>query len=152
VNLFEAEVSYDESDPAGYRGGGRRLGQELGAQQVAFNLFELPAGEALCPYHYEAGQEEWIVVLSGRLVLRTPDGEQEMGPWDCYFCPDGEAGLHKTSNPFDEPCRFVIWSNTSNPGVAIYPDSDKVGVWPPDKLFPLTAAVDYYAGEIGPAN
>lgn len=148
MNLFEAELEYDDADPAGYRGGASRLGQELGGQQIAFNVFELPASEALCPYHWEAGQEEWIIVLSGRLLLRTPEGEQEMGPWDCYFCPGDEAGAHKTSNPFDEPCRFVIWSNTSHPGVAVYPDSDKVGVWPPDKLFPLTAAVDYYAGEV----
>jgi uncharacterized cupin superfamily protein len=148
VNLFEAEIQYDDADPAGYRGGAVRVWRELAAQQIAFNLFELPPGEALCPYHYEPGQEEWIIVLSGRLVLRTPDGEQELGPWDCYFCPDGEAGLHKTSNPFAEPCRFVIWSNRTNPGAAVYADSNKIGVWPPDKLFRITDAVDYYDGEV----
>ncbi|HEY2326423.1 MAG TPA: cupin domain-containing protein [Gaiellaceae bacterium] len=148
MNLFDAEVKYEDEDPVGYRGGGLRVWRELGAEQIAFNLFELPPGEALCPYHYEPGQEEWIIVLSGRLLLRAPDGEQEMGPWDCYFCPDGEAGGHKTSNPFDEPCRFVIWSNVTLPGAAVYPDSGKVGVWPPDKLFRLTDAVDYYDGEL----
>ena len=148
MNLFDAELEYDENDPAGDRGGGLRVWREIGAQQIAFNLFELPPGEALCPYHYEPGQEEWIIVLSGRLMLRTPEGEQEMGPWDCYFCPDGEAGLHKTTNTFDEPCRFVIWSNITNPGAAVYPDSNKIGVWPPDLLFRMSDAVGYYDGEL----
>ena len=35
----------------------------------------------------------------------------------------------------------------ADPGAAIYPDSDKVGVFPPSKLFRLGDAVDYFEGE-----
>ncbi len=147
MNLFDAEVNFDEDVPPGYLAGDRRLAPELGGQQIAFNIFELPSGQSLCPYHYEDGCEEWIIVLTGRLMLRTADGEQEMGPWDCAFCPAGEAGAHKTSNPFDEPCRLVIWSNSLDPAIAIYPDSNKVGIWPPDKLFRLSDAVLYSTDE-----
>jgi hypothetical protein len=28
-----------------------------------------------------------------------------------------------------------------------YPDSEKVGAWPPGKLFRLSDAVDYFTGE-----
>ena len=38
-------------------------------------------------------------------------------------------------------------SNKGDPGVAIYPDSDKVGAFPPEKLFRLGDAVDYLDGE-----
>jgi hypothetical protein len=31
--------------------------------------------------------------------------------------------------------------------VAVYPDSDKIGVWPPGKLFRAGDAVDYWEGE-----
>jgi hypothetical protein len=38
-------------------------------------------------------------------------------------------------------------SNKGDPGVAIYPDSDKVGVFPPNELFRRGDAVDYWEGE-----
>ena len=31
--------------------------------------------------------------------------------------------------------------------MAVYPDSSKVGFWPPGKLFRLDDAVDYWDGE-----
>ena len=39
-------------------------------------------------------------------------------------------------------------SNKCDPGAAVYPDSDKVGIFPPNKLFRLGDAVDYWDGEL----
>ena len=39
-------------------------------------VYELPPGQSICPYHYELGDEEWLIVLAGRPTLRTPEGEQ----------------------------------------------------------------------------
>jgi uncharacterized cupin superfamily protein len=148
VNLFELELGFDEGDPPGYHTAYRRLAPELGGSKVAFNVFELPPGQSVCPYHYECGEEEWIIVLTGRPTLRTPEGERELGPWDCAYCPAGEEGGHKVTNHGAEPARIVIWSNRSNPGTTVYPDSGKVGAWPPGKLFRLADAVDYFDGEV----
>jgi uncharacterized cupin superfamily protein len=87
-------------------------------------------------------------VLTGRPTLRTPDGERELAPWDCAFCPAGEEGAHKVTNRTGENARIAIWSNRSHPGTTIYPDSNKVGAWPPGKLFRLDDAVDYFEGEV----
>lgn len=148
MNLFEAELNVNESDPDGYRTNDRRLAPELGGKQIAFNVFEMAPGQSVCPYHYEDGCEEWIIVLSGSLTIRTPEGEHELGPWDCYFCPAGEAGAHKVTNPGDKPCRIVIWSNYLSPATAVYPDSNKLGAWPIDKLFRISSAVEYFDGEL----
>jgi uncharacterized cupin superfamily protein len=148
VNLFDAELELDDDDPPGYEASSLRLAPLLGAQQVAFNVFELPPGESLCPYHYEDGCEEWIIVLTGTPTLRTPDGEQKLRPWDCAFCPAGEPGAHKVTNRSDEPARIVIWSNRLEVATACYPDSQKVGAWPPGKQFRLADAVDYFDGEL----
>jgi uncharacterized cupin superfamily protein len=113
-------------------------------------VYGIPPGQSICPYHYECGEEEWLIVLEGRATLRTPAGEQELGPWDCAFFPAGEEGAHKVTNNTDEPIRVCIWSNRNAVGVAVYPDSDKVGAWPPGKLFRLTDAVDYWDGEVPP--
>ncbi|HET7137142.1 MAG TPA: cupin domain-containing protein [Gaiellaceae bacterium] len=148
MNVYDVELQFDEDDPPGYHTAYLRAALVLGGEKIAFNVFELPAGQSVCPYHYECGEEEWIVVLTGRPTLRTPDGEQELGPWDCVFCPPGEAGAHKVTNHGDEPARIVIWSDRTTPGTSVYPDSQKVGAWPPGKLFRLADAVDYFDGEV----
>jgi uncharacterized cupin superfamily protein len=147
VNLFDVELQLDEDDAPGYGVSYLRVGPLLGAEQLGLSVYELPPGQSICPYHYEVGFEEWLVVLSGRPTLRTPEGERELRPWDCAFFPDGEAGAHKVTNRTDETLRVAMLSNTGDPGVAVYPDSDKVGVWPPGKLFRLGDAVDYWDGE-----
>ena len=52
------------------------------------------------------------------------------------------------TNHGDEPARIVIWSNRTDPATTIYPDSNKVGAWPPGKLFRLDDAVEYFDGEV----
>ena len=81
--------------------------------------------------------------------MRTPEGERELAPWDCVFCPAGETGAHKVTNRTEAPARIVIWSNRSHPGTSVYPDSNKVGAWPPGKIFRMDDAVDYFDGELG---
>ena len=44
------------------------------ADETNLNPILLEAGQAVCPYHYEYA-EEWLLVLEGEVVVRTPDGE-----------------------------------------------------------------------------
>ena len=152
MNLFDVEPTYDDTDPDGYRCGVARLGPLLGAQQSGVSVYELPPAQTICPYHYETGEEEWLVVLVGRATVRTPEGEQELGPMDCIFFPAGEEGAHKVTNNTDETARVAMWSNRLEVATAVYPDAGKVGAWPPGKLFRLADAVDYYDGEVPPAG
>jgi uncharacterized cupin superfamily protein len=147
ANLFDVGAQWDEGDPPGYGTGYVRVGPLVGAEQLGLSVYELPPGQSICPYHYEIGFEEWLVVLVGRPTLRTPEGERELRPWDVAFFPDGEEGAHKVTNGTDETVRVAILSNKSDPGAAIYPDSNKVGIWPPGKLFRLGDEVDYWDGE-----
>ena len=133
--------------PEGYRRNSVRVGAALGAARTGLSVYELPPGQSVCPYHYEIGFEEWLLVLTGRPTLRTPEGERELRPWDVAFFPNGEEGAHKVTNNTGETLRVAILSNKADPGAAIYPDSDKVGVFPPSKLFRLSDAVDYFEGE-----
>jgi uncharacterized cupin superfamily protein len=147
ANLFEVAVERDEGDPPGYDTGYARIGPLIGAERLGLSVYELPPGQSICPYHWEASDEEWLLVLSGRPTLRTPDGERELEPWDLAFFPATEEGAHKVTNRGDETLRVAILSTKNDPGLAFYPDSDKVGTWPPGKLLPLDAAVDYWYGE-----
>jgi uncharacterized cupin superfamily protein len=148
VNLFEVALSDEDDDPPGYHALHERIGPLLGAEQLGLSVYELPPGQSVCPYHYEIGAEEWLIVLTGSPTLRTPAGNQQLVPWDAAFFPNGEEGAHQVSNRTDEPARIAILSNKAQPGVAVYPDSQKLGVWPPRNLFRLADAVDYWDGEL----
>ena len=60
-NVFDAQVEFDDTDPEGYRGGMNRFGPKIGGARMGATLYELPPGQALCPYHYES-EEEWLLV------------------------------------------------------------------------------------------
>ena len=148
VNLFGVEVQKDADDPDGYGTSYARVGPLIGAEQLGLSVYELPPGQSTCPYHYENAEEEWLIVLTGAPTLRTLDGEQVLRPWDCAFFPTGEAGAHKVTNATEETVRVCIWSNRLPVATSVYPDSEKVGAWPPGKLFRLADAVDYWDGEV----
>src|ERR1700755_1403775 len=80
INIGNPEFNWDESDPEGFRAGQARLGKLLGAAETGISVYELPPGQAVCPYHYECGEEEWLLVLRGTPTLRPPGGEGRRRP------------------------------------------------------------------------
>lgn len=150
-NIAAPPFAYDPEDPDGFRAGMFRFGPDAGAQKTGTSIYELPPGQAICPYHYEYGEEEWLLVLEGRPTLRTPDGTEQLAPWDILCFPEGPAGAHSVRNDTDETARVMMYSTVSPTAVSVYPDSDKLGVWvgnPDDKLlFRRATALDYYDGE-----
>jgi uncharacterized cupin superfamily protein len=152
ANVFSAAYEFDDADPPGYRAGVARVGKLAGGEALAVKLYELPAGEDLCPYHYEY-EEEWLLVLDGSVTLRDPDGEHALDPGDIVCFPPGPAGAHKVVNHSDAAAHALMFSRAAEPAVAVYPDSDKIGVWPGNKqdhvmLRRSEGRVDYYDGEV----
>jgi uncharacterized cupin superfamily protein len=148
VNLFGLELASDDDDPDGYHVAYCRVGPLIGGGRLGLSVYELPPDQSICPYHWEAGDEEWLIVLSGRPTLRTPDGELELDPWDTVCFPAGADGAHKVTNRTDATVRVGMLSTRNDPGISVYPDSNKIGAWPPGKLFRIDDAVDYWDGEI----
>lgn len=79
------------------------------------------------PYHWHYGEEEVLVVLRGRIAVRTPEGERELGAWDTAWFPTGERGAHAVRAL--EPSRFLMVSTLSDPEVTVYPDTGKVAAF-----------------------
>jgi uncharacterized cupin superfamily protein len=152
VNVFDARFEYDDADPDGYRGGVARVGAAAGGAETIVKLYELPPGQALCPYHYEY-VEEWLLVVEGEVLIRTPTGERPASVGSLVRFPAGPEGAHKLTNRGGSPARVLMFSSSREPAVAVYPDSDKIGVWPggdEDKVMLRRAdgQVPYYDGEI----
>jgi uncharacterized cupin superfamily protein len=151
VNLTDPPLEHDAEDPEGFRAGMFRPGPQLGASQTGASLYELPPGQAICPYHYEYGEEEWVLALEGRPSVRTPEGTEQLEPLDLVFFPKGPEGAHQVRNDTDQTVRVLMWSTIVTPSATAYPDSDKVGVWTGIKaenlLVRRSSGVDYYEGE-----
>ena len=150
----ELDLALDDTDPPGYQASRDRIGRRLGAQQTGASLYEVPPGQAVCPYHYEHAEEEWVLVVEGHPSVRTPEGTQVLDPLDLVFFPTGPEGAHQIRNDSDAPARVLMWSTVVHPAVTVYPDSDKVGVYvrdgSDDLIVRRSAGVDYYDGEEAP--
>src|SRR6478752_4282503 len=129
TNIASAQLEYDETDPEGFRSGIARLGKLLGAEESGISVYEIPPGQAVCPYHYEVGEEEWLLVLEGTPTLRHPEGSERLAPWDVVCFPRGPEGAHRIGNETEQTARVLMLSTVVLPTATVYPDSDKVGVW-----------------------
>jgi uncharacterized cupin superfamily protein len=54
--------------------------------QVGANLFVLGPGQPMSMYHWEADQEDFLV-LSGEALLIVEDEERPLRAWDFFHCP-----------------------------------------------------------------
>ena len=152
VNLFSAPLEDASDRPDGFGFSFARLAPQLGAKLVGATIYELPPGQTTFPYHYEYGCEEWLLVVTGRPTLRDPEGEHELEPGDVVCFPEGPEGAHAVTNRTDEPVRIVILSTKGFPAVAVYPDSEKIGVWTgnegDDVMVRRESDVDYWDREL----
>jgi uncharacterized cupin superfamily protein len=151
LNVDELDFEYDADDPEGFRSGMKRFGKRLGAAATGISIYELPPGQAICPYHYEYAEEEWLMVLEGTPSLRTPAGTSVLSPWDVCFIPTGPSGAHGVRNETDSPCRVMMFSDLKWPAATVYPDSDKIGVFTGNEdtaMFLRSTKVEYFDGEV----
>jgi uncharacterized cupin superfamily protein len=152
VNLFQAAADDRSDRPDGYRLAYTRLAPQIGASKIGATVYDLPPGQSSFPYHYEYGCEEWLLVVAGRPTLRHPGGEDVLDPGDLVCFAEGPEGAHKVTNDADETARIVILSTKAVPAVAVYPDSDKIGVFTEgesdDLMVRRESYVDYWDREL----
>jgi uncharacterized cupin superfamily protein len=100
---------------------GARVGAAAGAQELGAAVYELPPGTAVSPYHVHYGNEELLLVLSGRPELRTPEGDRRLEPGAVAAFVRGPDGAHRVSNPEgSEPARVLLISTMNVPDVALH--------------------------------
>lgn len=138
----------------GWRSNVRRLvppGNTLG-----MSVYELLPGQTQCPYHFHHGNEELVLVMTGRPTLRTPEGEEQLEPGDVVHFPRGASGAHQVLNRTGDPVRYVVADAHVSPELIEYPDTGKLAamartesqrggpIW---TVHRLDNEVDYFDGE-----
>ncbi len=136
----------------------KQLGDAAGGDRLGCSLYELPPGGRSWPYHYHAGNEEALFVLSGTGTLRLDGETVSLVEGDYVALPADERGAHRLINDSDEPLTYAAVSTMREPDVTVYPDSEKFGVFvgsPPGGrdvrtlhgYYRLDDSVDHWAGE-----
>ena len=153
INLLGSELGAGSTRP-GYAHRELQFGPSLGALGWGGTIYELRPGERICPYHWHAAEEEWLLVLTGTPTLREPDGEQVLREWDVAVFRRGPEGAHEVRNETEQIVRVLMVSTLSNPEICVYPDSGKIGAWYENPDGSLTGLrnrpehnIDYFDGE-----
>ena len=121
-----------------------------GANHALVSIYEIPPSKSAYPYHFHHKNEETYYILSGEGVLKTPEGERTVSAGDFLFFPAGPEGAHKLTNTSEtEQLVYIDFDVVHDIDIAVYPDSDKIGIWGKgiNQIFPQASNVDYYDGE-----
>jgi uncharacterized cupin superfamily protein len=150
MNVFADDWDEPFPTPEGWRSHYKRLG----VGKLGVGLYELLPGQTQCAYHFHHGNDEALIVLSGRPTLRTPGGERELQAGDVAQFPAGPEGAHQMVNRSDEPARYVIAAVHTHPvEIVEHLDSGKVLAMAKTEDRPLWSIhrfddeVDYMLGE-----
>jgi uncharacterized cupin superfamily protein len=106
-------------------------------------------------FHYHVQREELLIVVEGRLNLRTADGWEELPGGEVVAFPRGERGAHGYRNDGDTVVRVLMISEMNGPNISVYPDTNQVGVFDSGQraarrfgaLFNVADAVADYGGK-----
>jgi uncharacterized cupin superfamily protein len=97
---------------------------DVGFPQLGINVSVLDAGQVMSLYHWEADQEDFLVV-SGEAVLLVEGEERPLRAWDFVHCPPGTK--HTIVGAGDRPCVIV------SVGARVLSITDDWGAYVPDE-------------------
>jgi len=80
-------------------------------------------------FHYHVQREELLIVLEGRLSLRSAAGWEELSEGEVVAFPRGERGAHGYRNNGDESVRVLMMSEMDGPNISVYPDTNQIGIF-----------------------
>jgi uncharacterized cupin superfamily protein len=80
-----------------------RVAEHAGAELLGASLYELQPGDEMV-FHYHIQREELLIVLAGRLSLRTAGGWEQLPEGEVVAFPRGERGAHGYRNETTRLC------------------------------------------------
>lgn len=117
------------------------------SKNLNFFVRSLDPGKYSYPYHSHRNAEEMFVVLSGKAMLRTPEGFRELEEGDIAFFEMGDTGAHQLYNHTEQPFVYLDLGTKSSIDVCDYHDTGKTGILPYRELHNKADQADYFAGE-----
>ena len=106
----------------------RALGDALGLSQFGVNLVQTASGTASAQRHWHAKEDEFVVILSGEVVLISDGGEQVLRAGDTAGFSAGVADGHHLVNKGSEEAVYIEVGSRRDGDVVEYPDIDLIYV------------------------
>jgi len=137
IDLSQVPAESGSGYPAPYDAeAGERLYRQLapasGITDFAVNHVELPEGAWSSQRHWHEGEDEFLVVLSGRAKLVDDAGETPLAAGDCVAFPKGDGNGHHLIGGAGG-CVFVVWG-VPETTPCHYPDADLL-LYPEDGFY-----------------
>lgn len=132
IDIDSAPTAHGTGYPEEYAGPCRprlrwRLGEAAGLSQFGVNLLRLPAGAWSSQRHWHEGEDEFVWVLSGEVVLVETNGETILQAGDCAGFKAGVANGHKLENRSSgEAVLLEVGTRAAGGDCGDYPDLDMV--------------------------
>ncbi|MDP1752115.1 MAG: cupin domain-containing protein [Reyranella sp.] len=102
----------------------RRLGDHVGLTNFGVNLVRIVPGAQSSARHAHSKQDEFMMVISGELVLETDEGRQTLGPGMCAGFPAGGGNAHRFINQSDKDAVLLVVGDRTPGDEGTYPDID----------------------------
>jgi uncharacterized cupin superfamily protein len=105
----------------------KRLGAVAGLTQFGVNLLRLPPGAWSSQRHWHLGEDEFVYILSGEVVLVSDAGDEILRAGDCAGFKAGDTNGHCLQNRSTSDAQ-VLEIGTRAPGgdTAHYTDIDMI--------------------------
>jgi uncharacterized cupin superfamily protein len=102
----------------------QRLGDAAGLSDFGVNLLRLPPGVWSSQRHWHSGEDEFVFVVSGEVVLVSDAGETVLKAGDCAAFPKGSPDGHNLENRSSTTALVLEVGSRSVEDVCIYSDID----------------------------
>jgi len=100
----------------------KALGDAVGISQFGVNLVELPPGTWSSQRHWHENEDEFILVISGEVVLLSDDGEETLSKGQIVGFPSKIDNGHHLINRSSEPASYIEVGSRSASETVQYPD------------------------------
>ena len=150
IRRVETAECIEQSPHPGYESKRRIIVGKEDSENFGASVYEVPPGKSAVPYHYHLRNEEVFFIMRGTGRLKSPEGEKTVTAGDFLYFPNNESGAHKLTNISQaEPLVYADFDILHALEVAVYPDSDKVGIFGMGQrmIFPADKQTDYFDGE-----
>jgi len=104
------------------------VANRLNAKKLGYRVTRVPAGKRAWPLHAHYVNEEMFFVLSGSGTVRIGEESYPIKKGDFIAAPPNPEEPHQIINSSDSTLTYMCVSTMLEPEVAIYPDSEKIGI------------------------
>jgi len=104
----------------------QKLGDAAGLTQFGVSLLRLPPGVWSSQRHWHTGEDEFVYVLSGEVVLVSDGGEEILHAGDAAAFKAGDPNGHCLQNRSDSDARILEMGTRVSDDTVYYSDIDMV--------------------------